>query len=125
MADAPTSKGEQQLQEILRETFPGHKILWHHPVKVAGKTLYLDAYLPRLKMAFEVDGIQHYTQNSFFHRNERDFQRGKLNDSLKSAWCAAQNITLIRLDYSRKALTKKTIYASIQEAAEQRHATQQ
>ena len=60
-----------QVQELLKELYPTFLILEEIQIEVKNnKYLYLDFYLPLLKLAVEIDGNQHKEYTPFFHKSE-------------------------------------------------------
>ncbi len=88
--------------DLVAQCFPQEGIKQEEPIKINGKTLYLDIYLPRLKIAVECDGIQHSIYNKFFHVDAMAFRQQKENDRLKEEFCAAVGITLVRINYNEQ-----------------------
>jgi very-short-patch-repair endonuclease len=79
------------------------RIIPQHPIKVNRRTtLFLDYYVPSMNMAFEADGIQHYKQNRFFHKNDLDFLGQQINDRDKESWCHENGVRLVRFRYDEK-----------------------
>jgi hypothetical protein len=62
--------------------------------------LELDMYNDELKLAIEMNGIQHYEYTPHFHKVEADFQRNKERDKFKSDKCKEYNINLIIVPYT-------------------------
>jgi len=107
------SKGAKQLLEIVEELFPNQRIELEHNVAPRGG-LFLDIYLPRLKIAFEFDGLQHFQYTEHFHGTRQDFVKAKKRDIQKEDLCREQNITLIRVAYNEE-LTKELVQNKIME----------
>src|SRR5690606_15655271 len=61
--------------QIIDRVFPGQIVL--EEFYVPGEKLRIDFFLPRLKLAVEVMGEQHYVYNSFFHGSKEAFVRSK------------------------------------------------
>jgi hypothetical protein len=57
----------------------------------------LDFFLPQRMMAVEVQGIQHFQMNPFFHKTKADFENQKKRDVDKSFFCELNNIELIAI----------------------------
>jgi hypothetical protein len=78
---------------------------------IPGTRLAIDFYLPTYKLAFEFNGSQHDSYNSFFHHSKQDFLRQKVRDLRKKEWCELNDIRLIiiREDLSVEEL-KERIY---------------
>lgn len=99
------SKFHMRARNLLKEIFNSYRIL--EEVKLPGSTelhrksvLYLDFYIPSIKLAIEVHGKQHYEFCPFFHRSRAEFLKGQTRDEDKIAWCELNHITLITLKYS-------------------------
>lgn len=94
--------------ELTKECFPDEAILQEESIKIDGKTLFLDIYLPKMKVAIECDGIQHSKFTALFHTDAMSFQRQKNNDRLKEEYCKTTGITLIRISYD-ETITKESL----------------
>jgi len=99
------SKYHLRARNLLREIFNRYRIL--EEVKLPGSTalnrksvLYIDFYIPSIKMGFEVHGEQHYKYNPFFHKSQADFLKAKARDEDKIEWCEINDIDIIVLKYS-------------------------
>lgn len=96
------SKAEVELGKLLKAEFPHLKILPQYHIKHKRTSLYIDYYIPALKLAFEVDGEQHDREVKFFHKNDLGFLNQQINDRYKNAWCEEAGITLIRFKSNEK-----------------------
>lgn len=93
--DACKSKIQYRCGQLIKSRFPGEVIL--EEFSIPGGRLYLDFFLPRLKLAFEIHGEQHDTFNGFFHGNIQGFHKSKTRDSNKSYWCKVNGIRLYEI----------------------------
>jgi len=100
------SKQHVAVYKILKRLYPTARILQDAPIKIGRKTLFIDIYLPRYNLAFEVNGEQHYEYNSFMHKNRYSFQQQKENDSLKRLYCEDNNIRLCVVAYDQDVTTE-------------------
>lgn len=98
------SKYHLRARSLLKEIFHSYRIL--EEVKLPGSTalnrksvLYLDFYIPSIKMAFEVHGEQHYEYCPFFHKSKADFLKAKARDEDKIEWCRINDIQIIVLHF--------------------------
>lgn len=98
------SKYHLRARSLLKEIFHSYRIL--EEVKLPGSTalhrksvLYLDFYIPSIKMAFEVHGEQHYEYSPFFHKSKADFLKAKARDEDKIEWCRINDIQIIVLNF--------------------------
>lgn len=79
------------LEEIFGEMFPKTRPNWLKNKQ--GRQLELDGFCQKLNLAFEHQGIQHYTDISLFSRE--DFSKRLENDKIKSHLCDTRNVKLI------------------------------
>ena len=63
------------------------------------RALPLDFYLPQQVVAIEYDGQQHFEAVEYFGGQER-LEQTQRNDALKTAYCADNNIRLLRIKYT-------------------------
>lgn len=99
------SKYHIRARAILKDIYNSYRIL--EEVKLPGSTalhrksvLYLDFYIPSIKLGVEVHGEQHYEYNPFFHKSKLDFIKGQVRDDDKILWCELNDIELITLKFS-------------------------
>lgn len=81
-----------------------------------GKTLELDGYCEELKIAFEYQGNQHYSNDTQFGG---DFEKQSQRDLLKAKLCKENGVTLIVIEQSRTYIHDKFfkyVIEKIQEA---------
>jgi len=78
---------------MLSKRYPLDPIL--EDVTIPKTRMSLDFFLPQRSIAVEIQGQQHYTQNSFFHKTKADFLKQKKRDSDKSFFCELNGIQLI------------------------------
>lgn len=82
-----------QVREFLKENFPALNIL--EEVYIKSECIYLDFYIPTLKICVEAMGGQHFEDNRFFYKSKLDFYRAKARDRIKAEWCELNNIKLV------------------------------
>ena len=92
-------------RKILKEIYHSYRIL--EEVKLPGSTLpyrksvlYLDFFIPVIKVGIEVHGQQHYEFVPFFHKTMVDYLLSMNRDDDKADWCEVNNINLIVLKHS-------------------------
>ena len=105
------SKFQTSIAELVKSLYPNYIILVDYPI--GEKHLSLDIFLPRLNLAIEVDGRQHYKFNKFFHSDIRSFKRQKQNDQYKDNWCISNGIKLIRIN--NENITQQELFKKINE----------
>jgi len=110
----PNKEGFYQLTGISTTTtvqsggmiFPGEEILrHHHPDWLGG--LEIDVYLPRLDLAFEYQGQQHFHAIRAWG-GEKALQTLKDRDLRKAKFCSERGTRLITIDYT-ESLTEENI----------------
>jgi len=85
------------IEFLLDKPFPKIRPKW---LKVDnGSYLELDGYNDELKIAIEMNGIQHYYEIKHFHRKEGDFQKRLEYDRIKVEKCKEMGIKLIIIPY--------------------------
>lgn len=77
-----------------------------------GRKLELDGYNADLGIAFEYNGLQHYSYPNHFHKTEDEFYAQKRRDLSKHEKCDEHNVYLITIPYHVKNL-RDFIYANL------------
>ena len=100
------SSYHERARQILTELFPYDKI--YEEVVLPGvvsdfskRPLIADFYIHFYRLMIEVQGEQHYSYNTFFHKNKLEFFRAQRLDNLKQKWCNINAIKLITLPYNK------------------------
>ena len=92
-----SSKGERMISEVLDDLYiPFTK---EYSVNIDGINYRFDFFISELNTIIEYDGIQHFQSVDFFG-GEDNYQKVKLNDSMKNEWCEKNSINLIRIPYN-------------------------
>ena len=92
-----SSKGERMISEVLDDLYiPFTK---EYSVNIDGINYMFDFFISELNTIIEYDGIQHFQSVDFFG-GEYNYQKVKLNDSIKNEWCEKNSINLIRITYN-------------------------
>lgn len=88
-----------KIRNYLTEKYPTFVIMEEVPIKVyPKKVLFLDFYVPVLRMAIEAQGKQHDEYCKHFHGNRMNFFTQKKNDRLKKEWCEINGITHLEIN---------------------------
>lgn len=91
---------QSEVGEMLANEYPGQTVLEEFPIP--GERLYLDFFLPKKKLAIEVQGDQHHHFNSFFHEDKYAFRASQERDKRKAKWCQLNGVDLIKVDWGTK-----------------------
>lgn len=99
------SKLEATARACLEKIFTGHKFENVRPDWLinpnTGKKLELDCYCPELKIAVEVQGVQHIKPViGYFHKDFSDFTAQQDRDVAKAEECLKRGIHLITIPFN-------------------------
>jgi len=81
------------LEQLFEKPFPKTRPIWLIGIK--GHGLELDGYCADLNFAFEHQGLQHYNQTNFFHKDSEEFSTLQANDLKKVELCKANKVSLL------------------------------
>ena len=111
----PKSVQENRVAVLLNKKFVEHKFIhngryeWITNPKT-GKHLELDFYCPKIKLAIEVNGIQHY-ESGHFGMIMKEFKEQQYRDRLKVQRCKEKGVNLIIIRYDQdEDIEVKKIY---------------
>ena len=90
------SKYHIRARYLLKKLFPFYKVI--EEIKLPGLDLYLDFYIPGIRLAIEVNGDQHYNFIPFFHGTRNKFFKSQDRDKIKEDWCLLNKICLVVLN---------------------------
>jgi hypothetical protein len=86
---------------LIKSLFPTMISLEEVPINVRrSEILYLDFYIPLIKLCIEVHGEQHYKFISHYHQNTMGFLKHKKRDKEKKEWCYINNIKYVELPFN-------------------------
>ena len=112
------SKGEAALDTALVEVFGPAAVTREMPVKIYGRTLFVDRVLRGYGLAFEVDGIQHDKFSPYHHKDGDGFANSQARDKAKQAWLEANGFTVIRFKHNETItadLLRKKVAAALKD----------
>lgn len=93
------TKGERLLDQVLKNEYNFKSGVDYYYAYVLPNRLHLDFYLPKLHIAIEYDGEQHYKPISFFGGVD-SYNKGVERDRKKDKYCKKHGIKLIRIPYT-------------------------
>lgn len=94
----PRSTYHKRCRELLSKMYQFDNILEELPLP--GIRLFLDFYIPKLNLAIEVHGEQHYAYNPYMHGSKLGFLASRSRDQKKKEWCEMNGITFLELSYA-------------------------
>jgi hypothetical protein len=97
------SRSEYHLKarDLLVEKYPTLVICEEIPIILhKGQSVYLDFYLPLLKLCVEVNGEQHFKYTPYFHGSTQMFLKACQRDREKKEWCEINGIRFVELNYN-------------------------
>lgn len=109
--DRKVSQYHARARKILKKMYPQDIIL--EEITMPGEHLYLDFFIPSRDLCIEVQGEQHYSFSSKFHKNKMEFFQGLRRDQRKRQWCEINSLTLVCLPYNE---TDEQWYERIQQS---------
>lgn len=96
-----TSKLQRLFGDLLDRELPEYTIRENYRpdwlISSDNTRLELDFYIEELRIAFEVQGEQHYIFTPFFHKNMDDFEKRKRFDEEKRDLCYGNGIKLFEI----------------------------
>lgn len=108
----------QKVYQVLRELYPLCPITHEYPIRVDGRTLFIDMMIEYpYRIAIECQGSQHEEFSPFFHKTKLEFQNSLRRDRRKEEWCAQNYIPLVYV-YEGEEITKELLKERIYEAEE-------
>lgn len=103
-----TSKLQKYVGELLDKKFPQYSIQENSRpdwlISPNLTRLELDYFIPELKIAFEIQGDQHYKFIPFFHKDYADFEKRQKYDKEKRNLCEGRGIKLIEISGTLDAI---------------------
>lgn len=108
------SKYQYNVGQILKGIFHGDVILEDFYVPEEG--VYLDFFIPRTKIAVEVNGEQHDKFVPYFHRNKKGFADAQDRDSRKKEWCRINGIVLCSIPWGVPLEDIRSVFVNAQNA---------
>jgi hypothetical protein len=96
-----TSKLQREIGNYLDKRLPECRIRENYKpdwlISSDGARLELDFYIEEIKVAFEVQGDQHFSFVEFFHKTQENYELCKLRDADKKDLCAGAGVALFEI----------------------------
>lgn len=112
------SKCQYSIGQVLKGVFPSDIILEEFYVPAEG--IYIDFFIPRVKVAVEINGAQHDKFTPFFHGTKTGFTKAKERDKKKSSWCEINSIILLSLPWDCPLKEARELFIAGQRASRNR-----
>ena len=107
-------KNESEMYKVLSSLLPrtqyctGGYYSWLPSPK--NQPMQLDWYSYELGLAFEYNGIQHYSYTKYFHKTKQEFLYLLECDKLKKELCAEEGVRLISIKYDTDLTVRNIAY---------------
>lgn len=109
------SRGQAALTDIMERLLPGEKVEIEYPI---GERLKLDVFCPKLKLAAEFHGQQHFVYVEHFHRDMDGFLDSQRRDARKVEICREKGITLVAF-CPQHPMTEEYVFSALMYALRQ------
>ena len=96
--DRQVSSGHERARALLSSLWPFDVVYEETFVPGCFTPLYLDFFLPRARLAVEVQGEQHRNFVPFFHAGRLAYLGQRRRDGRKREWAALNRVRLVELD---------------------------
>lgn len=106
------SRGQAALTNIMERLLPGEKVEIEYPI---GERLKLDVFCPKVRLAAEYHGQQHFVFIEHFHRDKDGFRDSQRRDIRKAQLCKEKGITLV-VFCAQNPMTEDFVFNSLMEA---------
>lgn len=94
------SKYHLQARDMIKRVFPSLRLVEEVHLPGCKTSMYLDFFIPLMRIGVEVQGEQHYKFIQYFHKDKIAFMQAKMRDGQKRTWCETNDITLIELPFN-------------------------
>jgi hypothetical protein len=113
------SRGQAALTNIIERLLPGEKVEIEYPI---GERLKLDVFCPKVRLAAEYHGQQHFVFIEHFHRDMDGFHDSQRRDIRKAQLCQEKGITLV-VFCAQNPMTQEFVFNSLMQALSEGPAT--
>jgi len=101
-SDRDKSQPHSKALSLLLEIFPDTPVFEEMTIPGNNHRMYLDIFLPKIPLAVEVHGQQHYKFTPFFHKSKAEFLISCRRDRDKQEWCRINLIPMAILPYDQE-----------------------
>jgi hypothetical protein len=94
------SKYHLAAREVIKGVFSSTKLSEEVHIPGCPSTMYIDFFIPLMKIGIEVQGEQHYKMIGHFHKDKAAYYLARKRDREKAEWCELNGISLIEFPYN-------------------------
>lgn len=105
--DGRGSDSQRRFYDLLKEVYPIYEVIYEYAIGEIDQRL--DLFIPVLGIAVEYNGVQHYKFSSFYHKDETDWNKGKLLDKKKADYLNDRGVKLVVIPYNTKIKTAEQL----------------
>lgn len=80
---------------------------------ITNRTLPFDFWLPKYNLLCEFDGAGHYFKVDDWYDTNEKFESRQARDRIKDEWCAANNVKLLRIEFSKLSVIERILKVEI------------
>lgn len=99
--------------QLFQCSFPKSRPDWLK--SAVGTQLELDGYAKELKLAFEYQGLQHYSKHPLFHSTRATLKKQQIYDKRKRMLCKLHGVALVEVPQFQKGINISTLRPFIRE----------
>lgn len=96
---ANKSKYHLAARNLIKKVFPSLRLVEEVHIPGGKTSMYLDFFIPLMKIGIEVQGEQHYRYIQYFFKNKIAWMEAKARDVQKKKWCELNEISLVELPF--------------------------
>ena len=101
------SKLQRLIYDLSLEAYPNYQVEYEYVIPSLNQRI--DIFIPTLGIALEIHGQQHYQYNSFFFKDELDWNKSVMLDKNKAKYLEESGIKLVEIPYNTKIKTAKEL----------------
>mgnify|MGYP001180396986 FL=1 len=113
LRDGRCSKGQMRTAMLFSQVLGGldyeMEITWDWLTGPAHLNLYVDIFFPKLNLAVEYHGEQHFKYPNFFHKSKRDYLDAKHRDRIKRGLLKTYGVNFIEWRFDEPFSPKRAM----------------